>query len=75
MSEPVTEEDCRTRESIMHTRINQRVPWILIVPLTLAIMGFIGGAYKYTHSVELAQKELVTKTDFKEFRIELKQLV
>ena len=66
MSDFVKDEECEKRRDTIHTRINQRAPWYLLLPMLLALLGALGGAYKYTHSVELAQKDLVTKQDLKD---------
>ena len=72
MSDCITEQECSDRRAPIHGRINQRVPWFLFIPLVVALSGGVVGAYKYTHSVELAQKELVMKSDLAELKRDLK---
>lgn len=65
MSEPVTETTCEKHRNVMHSRINQRASWFIMIPVLLVIAGGMATAYRYTHSVEVAQKELITKQDLK----------
>ena len=84
-NDPVTEGKCEKCEANIHTRINQRTTWKLILWVLGVFFFMIAGSYGYTSTsmdkaaakqekVEAKQwdfsEKMVTQTDFREFKQE-----
>ena len=80
MSDSVTEEDCTTRQGVLHGRINERAPWKLILWVLFIFFMLIVGSYGYTstsmNKVETRQWEfsekMITKEDLTDFKTEIR---
>lgn len=78
MSDTVTEEECTTRQGVMHARINERPPWRVILWVLFIFFILIVSSFGYTstsmNKVETRQWEfsekMVTTDDFREFKRE-----